>query len=185
MLSGAKGAFVALSLILIFVLPPAVQFVLYDIKMAHPPTTVIARQWIEANLPAGSTIAMEGTHNDPGLILTPELIRKRYEGQKRFEPLLDIATLHPLTYNVYFLEDAVTADELWNVIHENGVQYVVTSNKNYEYLYTESSLERDPDYTRERRKFYDALREQARLLVEISPDQTHVGPVISVYQLSQ
>lgn len=125
------------------VLPSFIALVHWDLLMSKPDVRTIAKNWIEAHIPAGSSLALDGTSFTPRLAFSPrQLEEKRLraaEGPqsaakvRRLDALL--ARPHRPFYELCFLNDGQRESGFLfagplapfdlRALKEKGVQYVI------------------------------------------------------------
>lgn len=154
---GRLGPLYATVALLALLVHPVASSVLHDRLLMQEDTRTLAKQWIEANLPEGSRIALEVP------VFTPPLATAR-----RPSPFSTRAYDVTAT-GVYGLsEKSKRAGKSTGTMSvddyvADGVQYVVTQGYNW-------SLKRfDPDEERGRLEFYNELADKGYLVQDFSP----------------
>jgi len=167
-------------------LVPAYEIVANDYRIAQTDTRVLAKDWVDANIPPGSRIFIEGSRTHPSkstipLTNTAENIRasinyfreKEPGKSKYFELELEVMTGHS-----YDLE-LVASTELQSLPHyiEIGVEYFVLRPG----VHTGIRLKRDwPDFIMDIRNDPNIIR-----IKSFQPDSVSVpGPLIEIFQLN-
>ena len=148
---------------------PLAWSVQHDVVLMAEDTRTLAKNWIEANLPAGAKIAVDWPVHGPPLS-TPD------------RPMPHSAA----TYTVVSMGGTGLADHAIQWYKEQGFEYLVTSS-----FITDLSLV-DQSQTAERSRFYASLDQTLSLLQEFRPytdDKTPAfvfdeiyGPAVSVWQ---
>jgi hypothetical protein len=130
----------------------------------NPSTNVLARQWIEQNLPPGSHLAFEYQTLPPPLqsdSLGVGIWTNRDGGRNLVEmSMSQLAVRGTVDYYV-----------------RSGFRYLVTSSLFYAYY--PSNADRYPAEA----AFYRTLIDNSRLLYEVKPSATHEGDEIRVYEI--
>lgn len=147
---------------------PLSASIAYDRGLSGADTRVEAKAWIEANIPAGSRIAVE--NYGPPLVTEEAARRFREAGQ----PVV--------AYRVRKLElpAPATPDPArdLSVLRAEGVEYVVVSSRVYERV--RAAAEEYPAIV----AFYDALESETGLVEEFRPGAGETGPVLKLYRIS-
>jgi len=199
---------VCLGVILIYPLNLIVQ---YDMRASQPDTRTLAKEWVEANIPAESHILTNrGKYQSSfGVPLTesPESIKANYlesdaltnegrvfRGADNYYRLLAEANtgLHPTYYITPILYDDFAGQSaefqrappkpLQEYI-EAGVQYVVLIGNGAEY---EQALKdaRFADFAKPYVALYHAVSQHGRLLHMIPASTERMGPAVYIYQVA-
>ena len=156
-------------LVVAAVAPPLAQSIAHDVILTRQDTRTVAKNWIEANIPAGSKIAVDWPTHGPPLSTSERPMPASAE-------MFDVVTVggsgladHPLSW-----------------YSEQGVDYLIASS----FIYNLSLV--DPDWDAKRRSFYASLERELDLLEEFRPytgnteppfvfDEIY-GPVVSLWQ---
>jgi len=153
------------------VLPSIIKTVHWDRLMSEPDVRTVAKDWVEAHIPAGSRLALDGTFYMPRLAFSTEQLEEKRaratEGfqseakKRRLDALL--SKPYPSSYELYFLsrdpensgflfsEPSVPFD--FEVLKQKGVEYVLLIDAHHSWG--------DP--------FFDALQENADRVMTFSP----------------
>lgn len=148
-------------------------------------TRDIARDWIEANLPATSKLAIESY--GPGVLnITRETATRSYINSQGWpnKPL-------PSTqmFEVIWLDNALNAgksdmepDLLLPYLIESKIDYVVVSSGYYGRYYNNGFENHYPELTQQARTFHDLIESNLILMQQFIPDhQNRPGPIIKIY----
>ena len=152
-------------------LPSLIKIVHWDRLMTAPDVRTVAMEWVEANIPAGSRLALEGGFYMPRLAFTPvQLEEKKSQAAKGFQVEAKTRRLSALlskphlpSYELYFLStDPGSAGFLFSEPHV-PFDINVLKRKNIEYVFLVDDLhpKKDP--------FYQNLRANADLIMTFSP----------------
>jgi len=162
---GWGGRVLFVGLILACVAPPLAKIIRWDWLISRPDTRTLAMEWIEANIPAGSKIAIDREFHTPRLRFSRdqllEKLKKASGPQNRRirayldDPVLPAYELHFTADNLFaarflFAEPAILRDP--GALKEAGIRYVVT---------TPAGRAPDP--------FMKTLEEEGHLLASFSP----------------
>ena len=172
-----------------------------DLQWGHhqllPDTREAAKAWIEANVPAGSSILLDQLHASPNLVMdrsrVEEMLKQNLAlGSKRTRYYELLLKFHPGGgYRIWRIQRS--AADLWSppaiversrkegpyldvtpglsVLREKGIRYVVTSE-----------LGADPSRAPELKTFFEELSRQGRVLMEFRADNRGTaGPLLKVY----
>jgi 4-amino-4-deoxy-L-arabinose transferase-like glycosyltransferase len=179
---------------------PTGMSLLQDYLRLQPDPRVTARQWIEANVPAGSHVVLDT--GGPALPASAESLLA-FDGppQGRFAELeREVAATYTLTYWIlpihhficcqFYLEEQEATVEPLDWYRTKGYEYIVTSSLVY------NSYRRWPGVAArypQTMAFYDSVAEEATLVAEFKPviqdprDFTNVDlnpiPTVRVYRL--
>lgn len=200
--SVARSRQLSAILALLLVALPAAQIVFQNYVYTLPDPRVTARQWIEAQIPAGSRIVldMEG----PRLVESPESWQARNPDPPPSHMLQveqQVRAAAPVTYWILpivhysnrepYRQGTEASVQPLSWYRRNGYRYVVTSTYMYEaYTRWPGVAARYPKTM----AFYDSLEEEASLLAEFRPLLEEDGrdfvttdlstiPIIRVYEL--
>lgn len=144
---------------------PLAASVKFDSLLAGEDTRILAKRWIEENLPEGTVIVREGERWSPPL-----------QSPKEAQPF------SARTYRV-FVKDLYGLAELSNMMGQfrgfatlddyrgAGVQYLVANEVN------QGMRLLDPGQDAEKRAFYETLAREAELVAEFSPYAPGAGPI--------
>lgn len=150
---------------LVAIAQPLAASVKFDSLLAGEDTRILAKRWIEENLPEGTVIVREGERWSPPL-------------QSPKEP-------HPFSQRTYrvFVKDLYGLSELSNMMGQfrgfatldqyrgAGVQYLIANEVN------EGMRLLDPEQDRQKRAFYETLEREAELVAEFSPYREGAEPI--------
>lgn len=148
---------------------PVARDVAFDRLMTRVDTRTIAKEWIEANIPAGTKIAVDWRAHGPPLS-TPELA---WPASTR---VYDVTTVGETGLSEHPLQ--------WYV--DNGFRYLITTSFIYDLPLV------DPGWDAKRRQFYASLDQNLELVQEFRPysgdtapdfvfDEIY-GPIVSLWQ---
>jgi len=147
----------------VFALPSLITSLEWDVKTGRVDTRTIAKEWIETNIPKGSTIAIEA--------LGPPLSTSDYEilvyyrdGMKR------LADLDPWAH--YRLGEAKDA----RILLDGNVDYVIVNSNSY------GNYFRVPRFYPAEHAFYLQLDSQGRLVKRFEAGRDP-GPEIKIYSM--
>lgn len=149
---------------LLLAAPSASRVIQIDRLHANPSTNVLARQWIESNLPQGSQLAFEWQTVPPPLTADRLALGKwvdRDHGCNFIE--LSVSTL--------------AAKKTLSSFRRDGYRYLITSSTYYAYY--PANAERYPAEA----AFYQTLLTNGRLLYQLTPSATHEGDEIRIYEV--
>ncbi len=152
----AKNSQVALginwSIFLLCCIPLVMATVKYQKSKSLPDTKTIVKQWINANLKPGTTIASVpiGIEYDKSTFIVIPI---------PYHPVLTEKTNAFYSYELYKDLDVVVASSF------DYARYAVDSVKYGRFI-----------------KFYDLLKERSTLIYQIKPDENQNGPEISLYK---
>jgi 4-amino-4-deoxy-L-arabinose transferase-like glycosyltransferase len=170
----------------VIALIPAVHIVQADIHMLKPDTRIVAKDWIDENIPSGSRIFIEGATVRPyeqtvplkysrdNLLRAIEYFRESEPGKARYFEL-ELRTLGGATFDLV----TVAPDKLRSVQHykDSGVQYLIL--RPLEYLRSSKRVAW-PAFVQEVRDDPDIF-----LLKTIEPNGIDLkGPHIEIYQVN-
>lgn len=135
----------------------AYDLVLHDILLTRDDTRTLAKQWVEENIPEGSTVLLESWWFGPQLAsekLAVPLSRRKY----------DVRQLGPygLSERSQGFGPTAGTPEV-SEYADQGIEYIVTNS------ITSGSHLLDPAEDAAKREFYRALAREAELVTELSP----------------
>jgi 4-amino-4-deoxy-L-arabinose transferase-like glycosyltransferase len=136
------------------ILPPGIQAVNFSRDLGKRSTTAMAYDWIRANIPRGSVIAVESR----GLLLP--------QTEYKTENVPRLIWIHP-TRTLREHADYVS----------QGVEYIVASSQGYGPAF--ETPHRLPDEYAAYRRLFDQSREVARF----TPSRQHPGPELRIYRV--
>jgi hypothetical protein len=183
-LGGGRQAMIAAAVtIALGVLPVRVIWAA-NYLMTQPDTRVIAKEWMHANVPAGSAVFIEGpnTRETPATVPLENSARKIQESIDDFLPdepgkaryfQMKLKVLSGITYDLELVQSCELKD--LDYYKSIGVEYFVVRPESY----GESRLRSGWA------AFVDDLREDpdVTMLRRFEPDEKKVpGPVIEIYQ---
>ncbi|MFQ5825305.1 MAG: hypothetical protein ACE5JB_14780, partial [bacterium] len=147
-----------------------IKILYYDIRLIHPDTRNLAKDWIESNIPDGSTIGYENDFYSPYLfdparffknsiesqVITLELKEKLLiERRKRvsyslinlrkdFKPRIssNAQDKNSIANNPYFRQILKSILPRLSILRESGVQYLMISSSNYVRYFKKKSLKK-------------------------------------------
>lgn len=193
-IAGRRPALLATVVGLMIALP-VVQVARNDVALTLPDTRVIAKQWIEANVPSGTGVAFDWYHYSPPLVGFGENYI-RYPGTQisygsvvfvRPDALrlrLDAVLVDRPTYKLRALYPKTLAE-----LRQEGVEYVMLSSYYLGRYFgppPPASSPAWPIYDEERAYFETLLapdNRDLRLVAEFEPDLGIGGPEIRVYRI--
>jgi hypothetical protein len=181
--------------VIIIAIPSCWLSMHYAYSKTLPQTRIIAKEWIEANIPEGSQVLVDFygpvleryehrfiwlSKHKPQLIPlfekyfgTSEQTRYRLE---HIKPVLDIRQGS--------IEDSVVPSVQERV--EAGAEYIVTSSFFKAFFYHPNVKRFYPNYTAKWRDFYQELEETGERIYQTGPSKWRIaGPEITVYSLSE
>jgi len=178
---------------------PLVALARHDIEWTKPDTRVLAKEWIEANVPSGSKILMDGTRYrfvmSPPLTPDKNTVARHISGagaeRKQFARGLSQKTLALYAEAMEQVEGPryELHSTIWGLGVEDLTYYIQTC---FDYIITSSRITRKyaSGTTRERfpqsARFYEQLHSDPRFLkvycVEPAPWK-RTGPIITVYNV--
>ncbi len=166
-----------------------------DVMLTKPDTRVLAKRWIEANVPSGSRILMDGMRFRfvQGVPLNPnrETVERRLANLETSELTLSPQMLslyreaaERITPPVYELHSTVYGLEVEALDHyvRSGFAYVVVSSFNEKRYATDDSARQHPESAR----FYRDIKTDPRFRVVYSIEPVmwrQLGPTITVYRV--
>ncbi len=176
---------------------PLLALVKQDVEWTRPDTRVVAKQWIEANVPSGSKILMDGMRYRfvPSPPLNPDksMVRERAERAARDRLSRGVShralslyeeAMQKLDGPTYELHSTVWGLEVEDVCYyiQSGFDYIVTSSVITSRYQSKVNQERFPKSA----KFYQQLPFDPRLkkLYSVEPAPwKRSGPVITLYKV--
>jgi hypothetical protein len=125
------------------IMPSIIKTVHWDRLMSEPDVRTVVKEWVEANIPGGSSLALDGTFYMPRLAFSPQqlevkklLVAGRLQSKakisridallsKPYQPSyeLNFLTRDPKTSGFLFAEPVVPLD--LEALRRKGVQYVL------------------------------------------------------------
>jgi hypothetical protein len=149
-------------------------------------TREIATAWIEANIPAGSNIAVQSY--GPAILDAGEQeeIRRQVLALNKQPPALEQPTYHIFGLNWELAEarSLLLPDELIPFLLENRIKYVVVSSGFYARFYNEAVDLHFEEQGSRGRKFHDLIATNLELVEVFIPNwHNRPGPVIQIYQV--
>jgi len=139
--------------------PTLWRTVRYDYLQSHTDTRVFARQWIDENLPAGSTILMPNLYH-------PNI------SQEKFKIFL---------YNRRTIGDKMLT---YDALKNNGINYFITASYFDDRYFTQEALKDFPSIVSQYREFCASLEERGQLVKEFPSNLTDKpGPTIRVFKI--
>jgi hypothetical protein len=160
---GITGLLVVAALIM-----PLLKSIQHDILLTKTDTRTIAKDWIEANLPAGAKIAADWPIHTPPLATAEQAVP-------------DTATV----YDVQYIGGAGLSDHDLNWYRQQGYHYLIASS------FIDDIPLVFPKQDAERKAFYDSLPQQLELVKEVTANSGSeppylfdeiYGPAISLWQ---
>jgi hypothetical protein len=155
------------------VLPSIIKTIHWDRLMSEPDVRTVAKEWVEAHIPAGSRIALDGGFYMPRLAFTPnQLEEKKARAVGGFHSGAQIRRLDALlsenrqpSYELYFLSGSPESHGF--LFGEPRVPFDLDSlkQKGIEYVLLVDSLHSAGD------PFYDLLQANADRVMTFSPYQ--------------
>jgi hypothetical protein len=165
------------------VVVPLVNAVMQNVLLSRPDTRLLAKQWVESNVPEGAHIATQWYGPPLATPDDPEAGSLRVYDVDIIDPFRSTSELYTLSY-----------------YQSQGVDYVILSS----FIYQLSRV--DLQEHAERTRFYDMLNEEATLVASFSPyaneqeplfvfdeiyspvvslwQRERPGPVIKIYRLN-
>ena len=168
--AGTKVAWIVA--VLLAIGASTVRILAHDMQNVQKHYSIIANEWVEQHLPAGSVVALEE--------LTPPVSTQKYRvltapgvrNLQQIPPQQDSETnIHGRTWR-YALGNV----QEFSTLAEHGVQYAIVSLTNYTWF------QRDPVKYRRELEFYETLFRRGELLYEIPANTEPDGPV-RIYKL--
>ena len=158
---------VAAALVVAFVLPLRAS-IAFDRGLSGNDTRALAKEWIQANVPAGSLVAVENY----GPPLVPEAALEHYRD----------AGLDPVAYGLVRLKVPLpgTPERTRDLdrLRDDGVEYVVVSSR------VRDRVLAAPEVYPTVVEFYRRLDAEAELVKEFRPGAGERGPVLRLYRVS-
>ena len=179
---GVRAEF-QLALIVAFCVLPFIDAVANNALMVKPDTRVVAKEWIDANLPSGSRVLIEGARTRPfngtvPLNNTRENLRESVAYYRENEPgkakyfQLELQTLSGPTFDLYLVDQVAPGD--YDRIRQDGVEFFVVRPA------ARAEIRQQKGWP----AYIAALQEdpEIRLLKTFAPDaDSRPGPLIQVY----
>ena len=158
-------------IVIVLTLVPLSTSLLFDHRLTLPDTRTISKAWVEANIPVGSKILMDGTGGGYGYC--PPLSRDQYEQKAIPGPKRKVQGYEMPHENLEI-----------DYYRREGFEYVIVSSWIYERYYQETAELRCPAIADAYQAFYDGLGVSASLLQVFEPQDGKIeGPTIKIYQL--
>jgi hypothetical protein len=201
----------AAAFVLLF-LPAVLKILYYDIRLTQKDSRAWAQEWIEANIPPGSSIAYENYVYGPNLFDPARFLKNPSERQllpvELRERLLNERQLRP-SYNLVNLRkdfrasDSTAVDgwrfrneyvrQIWETrlpkliaLKQAGVEYLLTSSDNYDRYFRSTPKPGTPVWLafQNGRSFYASVfeSEDLVLLIEFRAGFWNLGPTVRIYQ---
>jgi hypothetical protein len=187
---------------ILIILNPLYSIIKYDNLISHKDTREIAKEWIEENIENGATIAIEDGTYSPALVRSQKSLRKVFDDEKRvgkgraIEILLDITKedYPKITYDVigiwkdnegFFIRNwDRSAKDVINDLKKENTDLIIVSSFSYKRYFDDETLRNLFTETQERRKFYELLDEEEKILKIIKPNKIDKpGPTIKIYKI--
>ena len=187
---------------ILIILNPLYSIIKYDNLISHKDTREIAKEWIEENIEIGSTIAIEDGTYSPALVRSQKSLRKVFDDEKRvgkgraIEILLDITKedYPKITYDVigiwkdnegFFIRNwDRSAKDVINDLKKENTDLIIVNSFSYKRYFDDETLRNLFTETQERRKFYELLDEEEKILKIIKPNKIDKpGPTIKIYKI--
>ncbi len=193
-------------------LPPVLKILYYDIRLTQKDSRAWAQEWIEANIPLGSSIAYENYVYGPNLFDPARFLKSPSESQfipvELREKLLQERQLRP-SYNLVNLRkdfragDSTAVDgwrfrndyvrQIWETrlpkltaVKNAGVEYLLTSSDNYNRYFLTEPEPGTPVWLafQNGRAFYTSAFESKDLVLlkEFRAGFLSLGPTVRIYQ---
>ena len=125
------------------VLPSIIKTIHWDRLMSEPDVRTVAKKWVEANIPAGSRLALDGMFYMPRLAFSPQQLEvKKLRAAEGLQSKAKMRRIDALLSNPYqpfyelnflsttseksgflFAEPLIPFD--WEVLKRNGIQYLL------------------------------------------------------------
>ncbi len=167
---------------------PVSQVLQTEYYYTRPSTRLIAKEWIENNLPANSKIAMEnyGPHIRPG---KEEYERRLAKLEARGKPALKVR------YLLENYDDSIPGfdwEYIWKkkpkdpvrYLIENGFDYAIINERNYRAAYHKDSVILHPETTSYYQRYYDYLWSNFKPIKEFIPASKYaLGSRITIFKL--
>lgn len=184
-LSDTKQGLVAAAVVSLLLVAPVLEIAQQNYRLTQPDTRVLARAWIDSNLPQGSRIFIEGARTQPYNATVPlqnsaENLRKsiaRYETEEPGKALyykLELKALSGSSYDLLL----VSFDNLRDLEHykDLGVEYFVLRPGVRAAIRPQAGW---PEFIADVKK-----DPKIGLIKRFEPDERNTpGPVIEIYQL--
>jgi hypothetical protein len=174
---------------------PLWYLVYADFTLTRPDTRVLAKQWIEATVPSGATILMDGMRfrfvQSPPLTPSRETVARRIVNMESSELAVsgDMLALYRTaaeraTGPLYHLHSTVYGLEVEDLEYyiRAGFDYIVVSSDHESRFTSEADRRRYPKSTR----FYSQLRSDPRFQVAYSIEPLpwqRTGPALTVFKV--
>jgi len=178
---------------------PAMRMVInQNSRNLQPTTKDIAEEWIFANLPSGTRIAVESMgYRGPDLKLTPVIDYWIYNlNEKELKKLLKqrVKQGQPSVALKYFIKypptpkyytKTISVRDVVNVseLHDSQYQYIVTSQRNKTIYEKDITRKNYPEHYRARQEFYSWLEERGELIKKFLPDSDTPGDELRIYKI--
>jgi hypothetical protein len=180
------------------VIVPLAALVRQDYMWTKPDTRVLAKQWIEANIPAGAKILMDGMRyrfvqspplnpasstvdRQVGQAANTEYVSRAVSSQTLALYRQAMSQRQGPTYRLHSTVWGIEIEDLNHYI-QGCFDYIITSSANSERFVEESSRQRFPKSA----QFYEQLKADSRFqvvyAVEPVPWQSS-GPLITIYKV--
>jgi len=174
--------------IVALVAQPFVQVARYDYSLTRTDTRTEAKAWIEASIPTGAKILMDGGRDfftvSPPLRYSRAGVERRIREARRDEPgrvrywEMLLQTTETGGYDLYPIQGDMfhrTVPQL----REEGFQYVLLSSDIHGGIMTGRALQWDPQAD----VLYRSLQQDAKLLKTFAQGHLQPGPTLWVYQI--
>jgi hypothetical protein len=169
---GAATKFILPIVALLAIAGPTARILAHDVRNVQKHYSLLANEWVEQHIPAGSVIALEEyappVSTQKYLVLTAPGIKnlQQIPAQRNSE-----TNIHGRTWR-YALGNV----QEFSTLTEHGVQYAIVSLTNYGWF------QRDPVKYRQEIEFYETLFRSGELLYEI-PSNTGEEGSVRIYKL--
>jgi hypothetical protein len=155
------------------VLPSIIKTIHWDRLMSEPDVRTVAKDWVEAHIPAGSRVALDGGFYMPRLAFTPnQLEEKKAHAVGGFHSVAQIRRLDALlsenrqpSYELYFLSGSPESHGFLFGEPRVSFDLDLLKQKGIEYVLLVDSLRPAGD------PFYDTLQANADRVMTFSPYQ--------------
>lgn len=164
----------------LIIVPTGVKALRYDIALCQPDTRTLMKDWIEANIPAGTKIGMEEFH--PPLLSRHDLNLKLIEKSKDYKAVYDVFGLVPgmFAHGRQRTQDQNPA----NYILANKIKYIVLDSFTYDRYHWKLTKLKNAKIVAERDGFYNWVTRECVLLHSTRPqNRFNISPGLKIYQV--
>ena len=200
---------VILLVCLLVVVGPTLRAIRTDIGLTRKDTRTSAKQWIEANVPAGTAIAIDagridiaklspplndepnnlyatyvtgGEYSDNKHIQAGKSILTKYYELRRKVPA---QTTYALTRIVISSDGQCDKNVSLEKFRDKGIRYIVVSSFAYEGYRSVMYGQNHPEAAQYYRSFYQSVNDRCKLVKEFSAEPAvREGPTIKIYRMA-